>query len=93
MLVVPRRDVVLAGTMTTRKDFAHPVEVLRVIEILEGSLGKRAIKVNRPMQPGDVPATAADVESLARDVGFCPRTPIEEGIRRFVAWYRTHYGV
>ena len=45
------------------------------------------------MQPGDVPATYADVDDLARDVGFKPATPIEDGIARFVAWYRGFYGV
>jgi UDP-glucuronate 4-epimerase len=45
------------------------------------------------MQPGDVPATFADVDDLARDVDFAPRTPIEEGVKRFVAWYRSYYGV
>jgi UDP-glucuronate 4-epimerase len=45
-----------------------------------------------PMQPGDVPATCADVEDLARDVGFAPSTPIEVGIARFVEWYAAFYG-
>ena len=46
-----------------------------------------------PMQPGDVPATYADVDDLARDVGFTPATPITEGVARFVAWYRDYYRV
>jgi UDP-glucuronate 4-epimerase len=46
-----------------------------------------------PMQAGDVPATYADIDDLARDVGFRPATPIDEGIRRFVDWYRDYYGV
>jgi len=46
-----------------------------------------------PMQPGDVPATFADVEDLANDVGFRPATSIEEGLGRFVTWYRGYYGV
>jgi UDP-glucuronate 4-epimerase len=46
-----------------------------------------------PAQPGDVISTAADVDDLARDVGFAPSTPIEVGIRRFVDWYRGYYGV
>ena len=70
-----------------------PVELLRFIEILERCLGRRAEKRMLPMQPGDVEATCADVEDLTRDVGFRPDTPIEEGIRRFVAWYRDYYGV
>ncbi len=70
-----------------------PVELLRLIEILENCLGKKAIKNFLPMQPGDVPATFADVDDLARDVDFAPRMPIEEGVKRFVAWYRGYYGV
>jgi UDP-glucuronate 4-epimerase len=46
-----------------------------------------------PMQPGDVPATSADIDDLARDVGFTPDTPVEQGIARFVEWYREYYGV
>ena len=45
------------------------------------------------MQPGDVPATYADIDDLARDVGFRPSTPIETGIKRFVAWYRDYHRV
>jgi UDP-glucuronate 4-epimerase len=71
----------------------QPIELLRLIEIIEQASGRKAIKRFLPMQPGDVPATFADVEDLSRDVGFRPATPIEEGIRRFVAWYREFYGV
>ncbi|MEZ4337603.1 MAG: NAD-dependent epimerase [Sandaracinaceae bacterium] len=71
----------------------QPVELMTMIETLERELGREAEKVMLPMQPGDVPATFADVDDLARDVGFSPSTPIEEGIRRFVAWYRDFYGV
>ena len=46
-----------------------------------------------PMQPGDVPATYADVDDLTRDVGFAPDTPIEVGVARFVEWYREYYGI
>jgi UDP-glucuronate 4-epimerase len=69
-----------------------PVELMYLIELLERELGREAIKNLLPMQPGDVPATCADVGDLARDVGFAPATPIEEGVRRFVAWYREYYG-
>jgi UDP-glucuronate 4-epimerase len=69
-----------------------PVELLRLIEILEGCLGRKAEKRLLPMQPGDVPATAADVADLTRDIGFTPATPIEEGVRRFVSWYLEYYG-
>jgi UDP-glucuronate 4-epimerase len=68
-----------------------PVELLRVIELLEERLGKKAIKNLLPMQPGDVPATYADVDDLAHDVDFAPRTPIEVGIARFVDWYRDYF--
>ena len=70
-----------------------PVELMRFIEILEYCLGKKAIKNLLPMQAGDVSATFADVDDLFKDVGFRPSTPIEEGVRRFVDWYRTYYKV
>lgn len=70
----------------------QPVELMRLIEVLEGCLGQEAEKNMLPMQPGDVPATYADVEDLVRDVGFAPRTPIEVGVERFVEWYRGYYG-
>jgi UDP-glucuronate 4-epimerase len=69
-----------------------PVELMALIETLEDALGTRAQKNYLPMQPGDVPATFADVDELTRDTGFTPGTPIEEGVRRFVAWYRGYYG-
>jgi UDP-glucuronate 4-epimerase len=67
-----------------------PVELAHFIAVLESALGREARKRYLPMQPGDVPMTYADVERLARVTGFSPRTPIEEGIPRFVEWYR-HY--
>ena len=70
-----------------------PVELLYFIEVLEDALGKKAIKNLLPIQAGDVPATYADVEDLAADVGFTPSTSVEEGIGRFVAWYREYYRV
>jgi UDP-glucuronate 4-epimerase len=70
-----------------------PVELLHLIGLLEAALGRKAEKRLLPMQPGDVPATYADVDDLVRDVGFQPATPIEEGVRRFVAWYRDFYRV
>ena len=69
------------------------VDLMRFIEVLEESLGKKAEKNFLPMQPGDVPATYADVDDLKRDVGFKPDTPIEEGIKRFVDWYREYYNI
>ena len=68
-----------------------PVELMRLIEVLEETLGKRGEKNMLPIQPGDVPATCADVDDLIRDVGFKPSTPIEEGVRRFVEWYQWYY--
>lgn len=69
----------------------NPVELLQFIETIEQKLGKVAIKNLLPIQPGDVPATAADVDDLMQDVGFKPNTTIDEGIGRFVAWYRGYY--
>ena len=69
----------------------QPVELLDLIETLEDCLGRKADKNLLPMQPGDVPATYADVDDLVRDVGFQPSTPIEEGIARFVEWYRGYH--
>ena len=69
-----------------------PVELLTFIEVVEAAMGKTAVKNLFPMQPGDVPSTYADVDDLMADVGFKPSTPIEEGIRQFVEWYRDYYG-
>jgi len=71
----------------------NPCELLRYIEIIEECIGKKAIKNLLPLQPGDVPATYADVEALIQDVGYKPATPIEEGIANFVTWYRDFYKV
>ncbi len=67
-----------------------PVELLRLIEILESALGRKAEKHLLPMQPGEVPATYADEDDLERDVGFRPTTPIEKGVARFVEWFLDH---
>ena len=69
----------------------QPVNLLDFIETLENVLGKKAEKDFQDLQPGDVPATYADIDDLKRQVGFAPATPIEEGIRRFVDWYRRYY--
>ncbi len=71
----------------------QPVALLDFIAAIEKALGREAVKEMYPMQAGDVPATYADIDDLIRDVGFRPATPIGEGIRRFVAWYREYYGV
>ena len=70
----------------------RPVELLRYIELLEQYLGRKAEKNLLPLQVGDVPDTWADIEDLARDVGYAPTTPVEEGVKRFVDWYLGHYG-
>jgi len=70
----------------------RPVELMKYIATLEECLGRKAELNLLPLQPGDVPDTYADVEDLVRDVGYRPQTPIEEGVRRFVEWYRTYYG-
>jgi UDP-glucuronate 4-epimerase len=67
-----------------------PVEVLEVVKILEQSLGKKAIRELVPIQPGDVPATYADVDDLMREVSFKPSTPIAEGIARFIDWFKEY---
>lgn len=69
----------------------NPVELLEVVELLEKSIGKKAIRELAPMQPGDVPATYANVDDLMRDVDFRPSTPIAEGIARFIEWYRAYH--
>ncbi|WP_077530908.1 NAD-dependent epimerase [Vreelandella utahensis] len=71
----------------------NPVELSRFIEVLEECLGRKAEKNYLPMQPGDVPATYADVQDLINDVGYQPETPVETGIRNFVDWYRDFYQV
>ncbi|WP_017296080.1 NAD-dependent epimerase [Geminocystis herdmanii] len=69
----------------------QPVELLHLIEVLEKTLGKTAVKEFLPMQPGDVLTTYADVDDLIADVGFSPKTPIETGVEKFVNWYRDYY--
>jgi len=69
----------------------QPVELLRFIEILENCLGKKAELQFLPSQPGDVPETYADIGDLIRDVGFQPKTSLEEGLPKFVAWYQDFY--
>ncbi|MBF0158973.1 MAG: NAD-dependent epimerase [Magnetococcales bacterium] len=69
----------------------RPVQLMRYIELLEQELGQTAEKNFLPMQPGDVAATYADIDDLTQDTGFSPATPVEEGIRRFVAWYKSYY--
>ncbi len=69
----------------------QPVTLLRYIEVLENCLGRKAQKNFLPMQPGDLTDTWADVTALARDVGYRPSTPLEQGVKHFVEWYLAYY--
>ncbi len=68
-----------------------PIKLNTFIETLEKILGRRAIKNMLPMQPGDVPATYADIDALTRKTGFKPETSIQEGLKKFVLWYKEYY--
>jgi len=70
-----------------------PVEVTEIVRLIEEVVGKSAIRELMPMQPGDVLETCADCADLERTVGFRPATPIAEGLRRFVTWFRAHHGI
>ena len=63
-----------------------------MVTLLEQELGRKAKIELVPMQPGDVPETCADIDDLMREVGFRPVTSIEDGVRKFVAWYRDYHG-
>lgn len=69
----------------------NPVELIKFIEAIEDTLGRKAIKEFLDLQPGDVVSTFADVDDLMRDTGFKPQTPLETGIKRFVEWYKDYY--
>jgi UDP-glucuronate 4-epimerase len=71
----------------------NPVELTKFISVLEDCLGKKAQKIYLDMQPGDVIMTYADVSDLEKAIGFKPETPIEEGLAKFVDWYRKYYKV
>ena len=70
-----------------------PVELMDFIRAIESATGKKAQLNLMAAQPGDVPATWADIDDLERDVGFRPRTRLSEGIPRFVAWFREYYRI
>ena len=70
----------------------QPVNLMTYIETLEKALGKTANKNFMPLQDGDVTSTFADTDDIRSFTGFAPATPVEQGIGRFVAWYRSHYG-
>jgi UDP-glucuronate 4-epimerase len=69
------------------------VDLDTFIATLERLLGRRAVRNDRPMQPGDVPATYADIALLERLTGFRPSTPVSRGVAEFVAWYRDYYRI
>ena len=69
----------------------QPVGLLDFIAAIETAVGRKAIRHELPMQPGDVPTTYASTALLERLIGFKPQTPIGEGVGKFVAWYRDHY--
>jgi UDP-glucuronate 4-epimerase len=71
----------------------NPVDLMRFIEIIEGCTGMKAKKNLLPIQPGDVTATFADIDDLVKVTGFRPSTLLEEGLGKFVTWYRSYYGV
>ena len=71
----------------------QPVELMHYIKVLEDCLGKKAEMNMLPLQPGDVPDTYADVEDLVKEVGYKPATSVEDGVARFVEWYRDYYQV
>ena len=71
----------------------RPVGLMRYIELLELSIGRKADIRLLPLQPGDVPDTAADISGASEAIGYQPSTPVEQGVPNFVAWYRSYYGV
>lgn len=71
----------------------NPVELLRFIEVLEEKIGKKAVKNLMPIQPGDVPETYANIDALIDEIDFRPSTSIEDGIGKFVDWYKTYYKI
>ncbi|MCA9061435.1 MAG: NAD-dependent epimerase [Planctomycetaceae bacterium] len=99
MQVTPEQAATLPDDVTTAPYRVYnignnqPVELMTMIETLERCLERTAEKRMLPMQPGDVPATFADIDALQRDAGFRPDTPIDLGIARFVEWYRQYHGV
>jgi UDP-glucuronate 4-epimerase len=95
----PRNAAAILGLTIERPHIVYnvgnhtPIELSEFIATIEAAVGRKVERRNLPMQPGDVPATFADVDRLARVTGFAPRTPLVEGIGRFVLWYRRYFGV
>ena len=71
----------------------RPEPLMKVIGIIERACGREAVIEMKPMQPGDVPRTFADIDPIARDLGFAPTTPVEVGLPRFVEWFKAYYGL
>jgi len=72
---------------------SKPVKLLAFIEAIENKTGKTAIKEMKPMQPGDLQQTWANVDDLIQDFNYTPNTPVEKGVEAFVAWYRAYYKI
>lgn len=71
----------------------RPEKLMHMIDVLEAAVGRKAERQLEPIQPGDVPATYADITAIQRDHGFAPTTSIEDGLPRFVAWYKSYHGI
>jgi UDP-glucuronate 4-epimerase len=90
---VPSRDGAQAPYRVVNVGGGNPVGLEAFIAVIEDVIGRKAVRRDLPMQPGDVPATWAGTALLERLTGFKPATPLSEGVRAFVAWYREYYGV
>ena len=94
MAGAPRRpDCAAAPFRVYNIGAENPVHLMRFIEHIESNLGKKAVMEMLPMQPGDVERTFADVSALVKDTGYAPSVGVEEGVMRFVDWYKQYYGV
>jgi UDP-glucuronate 4-epimerase len=71
----------------------RPEPLMKVIGVIEDACGRKAEIDFRPMQPGDVPQTYADIDAITRDTGYAPTTPVEVGFPRFVDWFRDYHGL
>ncbi len=91
---IPQKDPGAGGARYKLYNIGNnkPVGLMDFIGILEKETGRKAEKNFLPMQPGDVPETYADIDSLIKDTGFAPKTGIEEGLKKFVSWFRDYYG-
>ncbi|MDH4185229.1 MAG: NAD-dependent epimerase/dehydratase family protein, partial [Nitrospinota bacterium] len=87
----PRPDTSYAPYRLYNIGNNHPEQLMKMVETLEKCLGKKAEKILLPMQQGDVKETAADISAIGTDFGFAPTTTIEQGIPRFVEWYKSYY--